>query len=57
MARKAPNSPGSCPACGVSAGAVLIPFPTQETSMLKLFEDLIDFFASILNVLDRNGDL
>lgn len=33
--------------------------PTQPTEsfMLKFFEDLFDFFVSILNVLDRNGDL
>lgn len=35
----------------------LPPKPTTEQSMLKFFEDLFDFVASILNVLDRNGDL
>lgn len=36
-----------------------LPSPTHQTaqSMLKFFEDLFDIVLSIINVLDRNGDL
>lgn len=35
----------------------LSPTHPTEQSMLKFFEDLFDIVLSIINVLDRNGDL
>lgn len=44
---------------GIGRRCCLIPFTPRPTTpaMLKFIEDLFDIVLSILNVLDRNGDL
>ena len=42
---------------GIASGAINHPNTPMEPHMLKFIEDLFDIVLSIINVLDRNGDL